>query len=843
MAMANPPNFRTTFAGFIAVIQRAANSLCQDIRYAFRGFAQNPGFAAAAVLSLAIGIGANTSIFSVTNALLLNPLPYKDADRLTILWNRSPGLNIAEDWFSTAQYFDIKTGHSGFEHLAIAIGGNINLTGGGEPERIGYIRVSSNLLPMLGMEAMSGRHFLPEEDAPGRTATAVLSYGMWARRYGSDPKIIGKSITLNGQPFQVIGIMPRSFSLPREVLPTLGGAEQADVLLPLPLAPAAPTIRTREDYNIMGKLKPGVSVRQAQAEMDTITARLRRDYPDLYPPNGGLTFSIVPLLEQVVGDVRRPLHILLGAVGFVLLVACANIANLLLARAAARKKEIAVRAAFGASRARIIRQLLTESIVLAFCGGGLGILLAAWSLGGIHILGPKSIPRIQDIAIDGRVLLFTLAISLITGILFGLVPAVRVSRIDLSSTLNEAGRGSSGINSLWGRGNHVRRLLVISELALSVVLLVGAGLLIRSFSNLQSVHPGFNPKNILSFGMTLSGRKYLDTQVALATYRQLWESLERLPGVIAAGGVSMLPLTQMFAWTPITIEGRTPPAGEMFINADERIVGGRYFQAMEIPLQRGRFFNEQDTAVSPRVAIIDENMARQFWPNQDAIGKRFHLVQSDIPWHTIVGVVGRVKHDALDSDPRIVFCLPQTQFPTRTMTVVLKSRSDPAPLSSAVKKEVRDLDPELPIYNMRTMGQFVDQSLARRRFSMLLLGIFAGLALALAAVGIYGVMAYLVSQGTREIGIRLALGASQDGILGLIVRQGIILAVAGVAIGLVGALALTRLMAGLLYGVTPTDPSTFAVIPAVLILVALLASYIPARRAAQVDPMVSLRCE
>jgi predicted permease len=841
--MANRLPLISAFARFFGAIQRAVNTLGQDIRYALRGFARNPGFAAAAVLSLAIGIGANTTIFSVVNALLLNPLPYQDADRLTILWNRSPGLNIPEDWFSTAQYFDIKSGHSGFEHLAIAIGGKINLTGGGEPERIGFIRVSSNLLPMLGMEAMSGRLFLPEEDGPGSPATAVLSYGMWARRYGSDPKMVGKPITLNGLPFQVIGIMPQSFSLPREVLPTLGGAEQADVLLPLPLPADASTIRTREDYNILGKLKPGVSVRQAQAEMDAITAGLRRDYPDLYPPNGGLTFSIVPLLEQVVGDVRRPLHILLGAVGFVLLVACANIANLLLARAVARRKEIAVRTAFGAGRARIIRQLLTESMVLAFCGGTAGVLLSAWSLGGISVLGPESIPRIQDIAVDGRVLWFTLVISLFTGILFGLVPALRITRVDLSSTLNEAGRGSSGINAMWGRGQHVRRLLVISELALSVVLVIGAGLLLRSFANLQSVHPGFAARNVLSFGLTLSGRKYTDPQVALATYRRLWEGLERLPGVAAAGGISMLPLTQMYAWTPITIEGRTPLAGEKFINADERIVSGDYFQAMEIPLQQGRFFNEQDTAASLSVAIIDENMARQFWRNQNPIGKRFHRVQSTVPWHTIVGMVGRVKHDSLDSDPRIVFYLPHSQFPGRTMSAVVKSQSDLAPLSSAVQTLVRDLDPELPIYNMRTMEQLVDQSLARRRFSMLLLVIFAGLALVLAAVGIYGVMAYLVSQGTREIGIRIALGASPGSILALVVRQGIVLAVAGVAIGLVGALALTRLMAGLLYGVTPTDAATFGVIPILLILVAVLASYIPARRAARVNPVVSLRCD
>jgi len=841
--MVNRSRFRSALTGFLGASRMSAGTLFEDIRYAIRGFAQNPGFASAALLSLAIGIGANTAIFSVTNALLLNPLPYRDADRLTILWNRSPGLDIAEDWFSTAQYFDIKNGHKGFEQLAIAIGGNINLTGGGEPERIGYIRVSSNLLPMLGEDAAAGRIFSPTEDVPGRPATVVLSYGMWARRFGSDPKIIGKTITLNGQPFQVIGIMRSSFSLPREVLPTLGGAERADVLLPLPLQPTASQIRVREDYNIMGKLKPGVTVRQAQAEMDAITARLRRDYPDVYPPNGGLTFSIVPLLEQVVGDVRRPLHILLGAVGCVLLVACANIANLLLARAVARKKEIAVRAAFGASRARIVRQLLTESLVLALGGGALGLLFAAWSVDWIHRLGPKSVPRIQDIGIDGRVLAFTLVISLATGILFGLIPALRVARHDLSSTLNEAGRGATGVSALWGRGHNVRRLLVISELALSVVLLIGAGLLIRSFANLQNVHPGFNPRNLLSFGMTLSGRKYGDVQVTLTTYRQLWERLERIPGVTAAGGTSALPLTQTFAWTPITIEGRTPLAGEKFINADERVVGGDYFQAMEIPLLRGRFFQEQDTAANSRVAIIDENMARQYWPNKDAIGKRFHLVQSNIPWHTIVGVVGQVKHDTIDSDPRIAFYLPHTQFPTRTMTVAMRSIPDPGPLSSAVKQEVRELDPDLPLYNVRTMEQFVDQSLARRRFSMSLLSLFAGLALALAATGIYGVMGYLVTQGTREIGIRIALGASQNGILGFIVRQGMALAVAGLALGLAGAFVLTRFMSSLLFGITATDASTFAAIPLLLILVALLASYLPARRAARVDPMISLRCE
>jgi predicted permease len=647
------------------------NTLAQDIRYAVRTFAKNPGFALAAILSLAIGIGANTSIFSVANALLLRPLPYANAERLVILWNRSPGLNITEDWFSTAQYLDIKNGHHGFEQVAIAIGGNYNLTGDGEPERVGVIRVSSNLPPMLGVVPAYGRLLVPEEDSPGRPATALLTEGMWARRYGRDARMIGKSITINGLPYEVAGILPQSFSLPREVLPTLYGTEQADIFLPLPLAPAAAQVRTGEDYNIVGKLKPGVSVGQAQAEMDTITARLRRDFPENYPPNGGLTFSIVPLLEQVVGNVRTALLVLLASVGLVLLIACANVANLLLSRAVARQQEIAVRAALGASRWRIVRQLLTESVLLALCGGALGVFICVLSVKWIHILGTKSIPRLSDVGIDGRVLLFTLSLSLLSGILFGLAPALRISRLDLNSTLKDTSRGSAGTSAVWGRGNNVRRLLVISELALSVVLLIGAGLLIRSFARLQNVLPGFELRGVLTFDLTMTGRRYSDKQVVLNTYKQLWERLERLPGANAAGGVSSLPLSQAFAWTPITVEGRTPLPGEKFLNADERLVGGHYFEAMGIPLRRGRFFNEQDDTTKPVAVIVDEYMAEQLWPGQDPIGKRIHIVElkRDDPWQTVVGVVGRVKQDSLDSEPRIAFYLPQTQFPTRAMTV------------------------------------------------------------------------------------------------------------------------------------------------------------------------------
>jgi predicted permease len=643
----------------------------------------------------------------------------------------------------------------------------------------------------------------------------------------------------------VVGIMPPGFSLPREVLPTLGGAEQADILLPLPLPADAAQNRDHEDYNIMGKLKPGVSTAQAQAEMDTITARLRHDHPQTYPPNGGLTFGIVPLLEQVVGDARPALFVLLGAVGFVLVIACANVANLLLARAVARQKEIAIRTAMGASRWRIVRQLLTESVLLSLCGGALGVLLAFWSLHWIQILGPKSVPRIHDIGIDSAALLFTFLLSLGSGTLFGLAPALRISRLNVNATLQDASRGSAGTSAVWGRGNRLRRLLVVAELALCVMVLIGAGLLIRSFGRLQHVSPGFNARNVLTLELTLNGPKYKDPQAVLATYRDLWNRVETLPGVTASGGVTALPMSQMFEWGPITVEGRVLPPGENFINADQHMVSGHYFSAMEIPLRSGRFFNEQDNPTSPKVVIVDEYMARQLWPDQNPIGQRIHYggVSDNEPWETVVGVVGRVKQYTLDADSRIALYRPQTQYPTGTMNVVLRTGTDPAALTSAVKQTIRALDSDLPLYNVRTMEQRMEESLARRRFAMLLLALFACVALALATIGTYGVMAYLVNQGTREIGIRMALGATQMGIVRLVVWKGMALALSGVAVGLAGAFALSRLMRSLLFGVSPADPLTFVAISLLLALVTLLASYVQAHRAAHIDPIVSLRYE
>lgn len=822
------------------------NTVLKDLRHAFRVLIAARVFTMAALLSLAIGIGANTAIFSIVDGLLLRPLPYADAKRLVILWNSSPRLNITEDWFSTAQYFDIRNGHHGFEQVAIAIGDNYNLTGSGEPERIGTIRVSSSLLHLLGQRAALGRVFLPEEDTPGRTPTAILSYGTWARRFGFDPRILGRKIILNGLSYEIVGVMPRSFSLPREVMPTLDGAEQAEILLPLPLPANAAQNRDHEDYNIIGKLKTGVSLRQAQSEMNTVTARLRREYPGVYPPNGGLTFRIVPLLEQVVGNVRHTLYLLLGAVGFVLLIACVNLANLQLSRAVTRQKEIAVRSALGASRMRIVRQLLTESMLLAFAGGALGIALAFLALRCVRSLGPHSVPRLGNISIGFTALAFTLLVCVLSAILFGLTPALRVSRIDVQTVLKSTSRNSSGVSTIWGRGNHLRRSLVIGEIALCVMLLIAAGLLIRSFIRVRDVNPGFNPFNVLTLELTMTGERFKDKTAVLAAYRELWTRLESLPSVSSAGAVTSLPLSQMFAWGPITVEGRVLPPGEKFINADVSMISGHYFQAMEIPLREGRFFNDNDTADTPRVAIIDDYMGRQLWPNQDPIGKRLHIGginETDSPWITVVGVVGRIKQYTLDSDSRIAYYLPQTQYVTRAMNVVMRAGSDPVALTGAVRQQIREVNPDLPLYNVSTMQQRFDNSLARRRFTMLVLGTFAAISLGLAAIGIYGLISYLVGQGSREVGIRLALGATPANIKTLIVRGGMTLAFWGVGTGIIGALAASRLIRSLLFGVGANDLVTFIVVPSLLASIAFVASYVPARRASRIDPSTSLRCE
>lgn len=825
--------------------------LLQDIRYASRSLRANRGLTLAAIVSLALGIGANTSIFSVASALLLKPLPYSDPDRLVILWNRSPGLGIAEDWFSTAQYADIRSGSTAFDALAIAIGGHINLTGGGEPERVGLIRVSSSLLPLLGAAPMYGRLFTPEEDegAPGTARVVILHYGTWMRRFGGDAGAIGRSIVLNDQAHQIVGIMPRRFTLPREVMNTLGGAEEAEVLLPLQLGPGAPQRRNGEDYNILGRLKPGVAVARAQQQMDALTERLRREHPDFYPPRGGLTFSVVPLQEEVVGEVRRPLLILLGAVGVVLLIACANVANLVMSRAVSREKEIAIRAALGATRGRVVRQLLTESLLLAAAGGAVGLLLATWSMDAIHALGASSVPRLQEVGINLTVLSFAAAVTVLAGVAFGLYPALRLGRPDVQSALKEGGGGSGAGRGLWRRGGGTRRVLVAGQIALCVVVLVAAGLLLRSYVRAQRVPPGFNPSGVLTFGVSLVGRKYSDGARVYQTYRLLWERLRQVPGVTQAGGITALPLSQMFAWGPITVEGRPVTPDEKFINVDQRTVAGDYFAAIGIPLVSGRFFTDEDTPDTPRVVVVDQRMAEELWPGQDPVGKRIRTggfdVTPDTPWMTVIGVAVRVRQYTLDGEePRIAMYHWHKQRPSRALNVVMRTAtSDPAGLTPAVREVIRGLDPDLPIYSVRTMQERVDESLAQRRFAVSLLGLFAGLAFGLAAIGTYGLIAYLVSQGRREIGIRIALGATPARVAGMVVGGGMRLAATGLAIGLVAALLLTRFMESLLFGVDPADPTTFAAIIGLLVVMAFTATYVPARRAAKIDPITSLRSE
>jgi predicted permease len=567
---------------------------------------------------------------------------------------------------------------------------------------------------------------------------------------------------------------------------------------------------------------------------------LEQQFPETYPPSRRFSFSIRPLLEQVVGDIRFTLYVLLGAVSCVLLIACANVANLLLARAAVREREMAIRTAMGAGRWRVVRQLLTESVLLASVGGVLGLVFAVWGLALLRWLNPGNIPRMSTIGIDAGVLAFTSAVTVLTGVLFGLAPALRSSRVSLSETLKEGGRSQAGSGH-----RRLRNLLVVAEIALSLVLLIGAGLLIRSFIRVQQVEPGFAPQNVLSMRMSVEGTAYADKEVRINFYQQLWERILRLPGVEAAGGVSALPLSGGIGWGGITIEGYNPGSGENMIQADQRIASVGYFETMKIPLIRGRFFTEHDAKESVQVAVIDQNMARTYWPNADPIGKRLKRggANSTAPWMTVVGVVGNVKHYALDTDSRVAFYTPHQQNPLGWMHVAVRTSGDPGGLAAAVTREARALDPNVPIYDVKTMEQLLSESLVRRRFAMLALGLFSVVALVLAALGIYGVMSYTVAQRTREIGIRLALGAQTRSVLKLVIGQGMLLAVFGVGLGLVVAAAMARLIASLLFGVTATDPGTFLVIALLLAGVALLACYLPARRAAKVDPMVALRYE
>jgi len=812
------------------------HSWMQDMRYAARMLWKTPSLTVVIVLSLAIGIGANSAIFSVVDALLLRPLPYPQPERLAAIWIHSPGIGIFRDWPSPGQYVDLVNENHSFEEISISRLTSWTLNGLDQPYRVDGMRTSSHLFRLLGARPLYGRLLLPEEDKPGKPPVAILSHAVWRRLFNSDPNVVGRSITLNGNQFLVAGVLRPDFRLNSEVMPSEGPMDKADIFLPLPLGADAAQRRGDENYNLMARLKPGVSLQQAQADVDGIAARIREK--DKRDRTFGM--SVVGLLDQVVGDVRRALLVLLGSVTLVLLSACANVANILLTRAAGREKEVAIRTAMGAGWQRLVRQLLTESVLLAVMGGAAGLFLAWWSLQAMRAINPGNVPRLEDIHINTGVLAFTFAISLVTGILFGLAPAWRAVKVDLNTSLKAGGRSGHASGGLRVTRHRLRGLLVISELALSLMLLIGAGLLIRSFVRLQSVPPGFTTDRVLAMQVAATGTRYREDKAVVQFYREIGDRIAHLPGVTAQGVVSTLPLTGSVGWGGINVEGFTPAPGQE-LQVDIRIASTDYFRTLEIPLRNGRFFSDHDTAESQQVAIVDDRFARRFWPRENPIGK--HVWFDPKKPMTIAGVVGTVKQYGLDDEGKIVVYFPQQQNPGNMMFLAVRTSSDPVLLAGAIVNQVHAVDTNVAVYQVRTMADRLYDSLARRRFSTVMLGAFALFALILSAIGVYGVMSYLVSQSTHDIGVRVALGAQRGNIIGMVVRQGVELVAFGIAAGLAGALALTRVMATLLFGVSTTDAVTFSLVALVLAMVAILATWLPARRATSVDPMIALREE
>jgi predicted permease len=817
------------------------NALFQDLKFGLRMLAKNPGFTAVAVLTLALGIGANTALFSVVNGVLLNPLPYPEPNQLVTLHESKP--NFPTGSISYPNFLDWQRGNHTFSSMAIARGYGFTLTGAGEPEQVRGEFMSSDFFPLLGVEPLIGRTFAPGEDEIGAAPIALISAGFWKRKFGTDPEILGKSLTLDGRSYTIVGVIPASFDLllksfsPKEVYIPIGQWDHHG-------------LKIREaglGIHGIGRLKPGVSLQQARADMDRVTRNLATAYPDA---DKGISAGIIPFREDMVGDIQPFLLVLLAAVGFVLLIACVNVANLLLARSAGRQREFAVRAALGASPRRVIRQLLTESVPLALAGGGLGIVLAAWGTQAALKVLPAALPRASEIGIDARVLIFTVAASVLAGILFGLAPALKISNPNLQETLKEAGRGTSGAH------HRTQGLFVVIEMATALVLLIGAGLMTRTLARLWGVNPGFDPNHVLTFGLSLPpGMKKASPDAIRAAYREFDSKLGSTPGVQAVslswGAIPMDSEDDEQFW----IEGQPKPSNENDMNwALEYTVEPDYLRVMRIPLERGRFFTPQDNEHSPAVAVIDDVLARKYFPTENPIGKRINLHEYYDQPAEIVGVVGHVKQWGLDSDDtqslRAQLYHPFMQLPGNVMAlsplgigVLVRSEGAAAALFTSLRHTNQQMNNEQIIYGAQTMNEVIADSLAARRFSMILLGSFALLALFLASVGIYGVLAYLVGQRTHEIGIRMALGASRSDVLRLVVGQGAKMALLGVALGLVAAMGLTRLMSDMLYGVSATDPLTFIAVAILLILVALLACYIPARRAMKIEPMEALRYE
>jgi putative ABC transport system permease protein len=806
------------------------NTFVQDLRYAARMLYKNRGFTAVALLALALGIGANTAIFSVVNSVLLRPLPFRDPQRLLMIWENYQQRGGPErEWAAPADFRDFRDQAQSFEHVVALGGWGPTLTGQDDPEDLLGAVVSHDTFAMLGIEPALGRSFRPDEDQAGAERVVVLSHQLWQRRFSADASIIGKNVTLSGDSYTVIGVMPRGFTFP--IL------NNTDIWRPIgPLLAANPGCdRGCVTLRLIAKLKPEVSIEVARAEMAGITQQLAARFPE---SNKGVGATLVPLHEQLVGDVRPAMLVLFGAVGLVLLIACANVANLLLARAAAREKEVAIRAALGASRARLIRQHLTESLLLAVIGGGLGLLIAFWMVDLLVSVAPKGTPRIGEVAIDALVLAFTFGTAVLTGMAFGLAPALLSSRANFNSTLKEGGRDTSATS----RGARVRSVLVISEVALALMLLIGAGLLIKSFLNLQRVDPGFNPNRVLRLDVSLPRTRYPERNQAAAFYKELIDRVAALPGVQSAGAVSSLPLSGGSTDGNFAIEGAPPAEPDRLPVAWYSSVTPNYFRAMGIRLLKGRELTEADNADAPKTVVISESMARRYFNDQDPLGKRI-VFGGGKDLREIVGVVSDVKSFGLNLDARPSMYYPHAQNPARGMSIVIRTQGDTSTLAAATRGQVSAIDRNLAVSNIMTMEQLVGASLSEPRFVLLLLGTFASVAMLLSAIGVYGVVSYSVTQRSHEIGVRMALGAQMSDVLKLVVRQGMTLVLGGVGLGLIAAFGLSRVMESLLFGVSATDVTTFGVTSAILVGVALGACFVPAWRATKVDPMESLRCE
>ncbi len=808
-------------------------TVIKDIRYGVRGLLKRPGFTIIALITLTLGIGANTAIFSVINAVLLRPLQFKNPEQLVIVWEDATFAGFPRNTPAPANFFDWKNQNQSFSDMAACAEFSFNLTGDGEPERVTAFAVTENFLPLFGVQPLLGRSFLAEEDRPGANKVVVLSHSLWQSRYGGDRQVVNREILLNGEKHTVVGVMPASFQfLNREVR----------LWVPIAFTPENAANRGGHYLNVVGRLKPGVSQSQAQADMNAVMSRIARDHPE-ETFEGKLSAIVMPMREQLVGDTRSSLVVLLIAVGFVLLIACANVAGLLLARAVGRRREIALRIALGASRSRVVRQLLTESLLLATVAGVLGSLLAYWSFTFLQGLVPPEMALLTSLNLDSRILAFTLLISIVTGIIFGLVPALQSANIDLNDALKQTSARATSTGRL-------RNALIVSEVALSIVLLVGAGLLIQTLFQLFRQYAVLEPDKVLTLRTELPPDKYKEAAQRANYYRQVLERVERLPGVASAGYVTSIPLSWKGGTSGFYPEGITSPIPGMAYDANHRQVSADYLRTMNVPLVTGRHFDNRDNENSMPVAIINETMARQYWPGEKALGRRFKIGDPNEPgklWKEIVGIVADVRQMGIDEPVKAEMYFPYQQITDwpgyLPRDLAIRTTGDTANLVSSVRQVIREVDPDQPVSNVATMAEVLGEEAAQRRMGMIMLVAFAALALVLASIGIYGVLAYFVTQHTNEIGVRLALGATPRNILFLVLKKGMGLTLIGVAIGMAASFALTRWMSSLLFGVKAADPLTFVAVPLLLGVVALLACAIPARRATKVDPMVALRYE